>query len=113
MGKRRQKRSKGSVVYNVYRVVSPAHETQIVFAGGIWGAVGVLLQWRAAMGIGEVPFTIDPNWAATLCRIGRQHIDEARAACRGPCLGVRYRADDGWGLAEPPYDPDEGLWAPG
>ncbi len=112
MAKRRQKQFGEGPPLNVYRVTSPAHEAQIVFAGDIKCAVHVLRQWQAAMGLGEVAFVIDPNWASMLSGVGRQHMDDARAWCRGPCLGVRYRADDGWGVAEPPFYPDEGLWSP-
>lgn len=102
MGQRKSKaRRDASHPYNAYRITSPAHETKIVFAGGMWSAVGVLLQWRVANGIGETPFAVDPTWAMQLTGVARQHIDEARAWCREPGLGTRYRADCGWGIRGP------------
>lgn len=86
--------------YNAYRITSSGHETKIVFAAGIWSAVGLLLQWRTAHGIGEVGFHLDPDWASSLKGIARQHIEAARRWCRGPRIGVMYRADSGWGLAD-------------
>lgn len=90
-------------VYKAYRVTSSGHETRIVFASGIWSAVGVLLQWRVASGIGEVGFHLDPSWADGLEGVARQHIDEARALCREPRIGTRYRADFGWALMGPRF----------
>jgi len=88
-------------LYKAYRITSPSHHPQIVFAAGGWSAVGVLLQWHRANGIGEVPFTLDPGWAAQLIGVARQHIDEAQSTCRSPGMGVRYRADVGWAIASP------------
>lgn len=105
--KERKDRPKGDPTYKAYRVTSPAHESKIVFAAGIWSAVGVLLQWRVANGIGEVPFTLDPWWASELTGVARDHIDEARAWCRSPGLGTRYRADVGWGIVAPLREPDD------
>ncbi len=104
MGGRAPKRA---TTYNAYRVTSPAHEPKIIFAAGTWSAVGMLLQWRVANGIGEVPFSVDPAWAASLIGIGRQHIDEARASCRQAGIGMRYRADTGWGIGGPDDERDE------
>lgn len=87
--------------YKAYRITSPGHETRIVFAAGIWSAVGALLQWRAANGIDQVGFTLDPEWAKGLEGVARQHIDEARSLCREPRIGTRYRADAGWALMSP------------
>ena len=89
--------------YKAYRVTSPGQETKIVFAAGIWSAVGVLLQWRVANGIGQVGFHLDPDWATGLTGVARQHINEARSFCRGPRIGIMYRADMGWGLAGPKF----------
>jgi hypothetical protein len=90
-------------VYEAYRVTSPGHETRIVFAAGIWSAVGVLLQWRVANGIGQVGFHLDPTWAEGLEGVARKHIDEARALCLEPRIGTRYRADVGWALMGPTF----------
>jgi hypothetical protein len=87
--------------YKAYRITTPGHETKIVFAAGIWSAVGALLQWRSANGIGEVGFTLDPEWARSLEGVAREHIYEARSHCDEPRIGARYRADVGWGLRHP------------
>lgn len=87
--------------YKAYRITSPSHETKIVFAAGIWSAVGALLQWRVANGIKEVGFSLDPEWAHSLEGVAREHIYHARAHCKGPRIGARYRADVGWGLMAP------------
>lgn len=101
MSRTNTKARRNEFAYNAYRVTSPGHETRIVFASGIWSAVGVLLRWREANGIGQVGFHLDPAWAAGLEGVARQHIDEARALCREPRMGTRYRADVGWGLMTP------------
>lgn len=99
MPKGRSKRTRGAGDrYTVYRFKSSGHETKIVFAGGIWSAVGIFLQWREANGIGQVSFEVEPDWGTTLSRAGRQHIDEARMRCRKPSFGTSYRADVGWTL---------------
>lgn len=41
MGKRKFKGHAGEPLYKAYRITSPAHETKIVFAAGVWSAVGV------------------------------------------------------------------------
>ena len=86
--------------YKAYRITSPGHETKIVFAAGIWSAVGALLQWRVANGIDQVGFTLDPEWTHGLQGIAREHIYEARSRCDQPRIGARYRADVGWGLMD-------------
>ena len=93
-------------LYKAYRITSPVHDTKIVFASGIWSAVGVLLQWRYANDIGEVAFAVDPDWASELTGVGREHIDEAQARCRGPGIGVRYRADIGWAIRANGAEPE-------
>lgn len=108
MGKNKAKgRGAEHPLYNAYRITSPAHEAKVVFAAGIWSAVGVLLQWRVANGIGDEPFTLDRSWASRMTGVARQHIDDARPRCRGPGLGTRYRADAGWGIASPINDRDD------
>lgn len=108
MGKNNKKRGRpNDPTYKAYRVTSPAHGSKIVFAAGIWSAVGMLLQWRVANGIGEVPFTLDPTWAQQLTGIARKHIDEARAFCREAGIGTSYRADMGWGIGGPDDERDE------
>ena len=102
MSSKRSKRPPREPLYRAYRVTSPAHETKIVFAAGMWSAVGALLRWQKANGIGEVPFAIDPDWASKLTGVARQHVDDARRWCRAPGVGVRYRADCGWGIASHP-----------
>lgn len=99
--KRKARATEGEAAYKAYRVTSPSHETKIVFATGIWSAVGVLLNWRTANGIGQVGFNLDPEWAVNLEGVARQHIDEACSWCREARIAVRYRADVGWGLADP------------
>jgi len=101
--KRKARATEGEAAYKAYRVTSPSHETKIVFAAGIWSAVGVLLQWRTANGIGQVGFNLDPEWAASLTGVARQHLDDARSWCRGPSIGARYRADVGWALKDPAF----------
>lgn len=101
--KRRARATESETAYKAYRITSPSHETKIVFAAGIWSAVGVLLKWRAANGISQVGFNLDPNWAATLTGIARQHVDDARSWCRGPSIGAMYRADIGWALKDPAF----------
>ena len=93
---------RGSSVYHAYRCTSPGHPTKIVFAAGIWSAVGVLLQWRALNGVSEdVPLTVDPSWAGNLDGVARDHIEAACGRCRRPGIGARYRADMGWGTELP------------
>lgn len=92
--------------YKAYRITSPGHETRIVFAAGIWSAVGVLLQWRIANGIDQVGFNLDPEWAQGLQGVALKHIDDARSRCHEPRIGVRYRADVGWALMGPMFKAD-------
>lgn len=107
MTRNKSKHGNREFLYMAYRVTSPDHETKIVFAAGIWSAVGVLLQWRYANEIGEVPFTVDPTWATGLTGVARQHLDAARASCRAAGIGTRYRADAGWGIAVYPYEHED------
>ncbi|HEX8583114.1 MAG TPA: hypothetical protein VF680_01730 [Allosphingosinicella sp.] len=107
MTSKRSKRPSREPLYNAYRITSPAHEAKIVFAAGTWSAVGMLLRWHFANGIGEVPFAIDPLWATQQAGIARKHIHEARAACRQPGIGVCYRADVGWGIGGPDDERDD------
>jgi hypothetical protein len=105
MGKKKHKHAlRIDPRHTVYRFTSPAFEQRIVLAMGTWSAVGVLLQWCAANDIGEVPFTIEPGWGASLSEIGRQHLEEARARCEEPSLLTRYRAATGWTLSSPLID---------
>jgi hypothetical protein len=110
MGKSKSKSKKkghaSASAYNAYCVTSPAHEPKVIFAAGTWSAVGMLLQWRVANGIGEVPFMLDPTWAVSLTGVGRQHIEQARAACSQAGIGVCYRADLGWGIGGPDDERD-------
>lgn len=101
MSRSKHKAKQDEPAYKAYRITSPGHETKIVFAAGIWSAVGVLLRWRGANGIGEVGFNLDPEWATKLEGVARQHIDNARSWCTEPRIGTMYRADMGWGLMDP------------
>ena len=103
MSRTKTKPGRKEPAYRAYRVTSPGHETRIIFASGIWSAVGVLLQWRVATDIGQVAFRLDPAWADGLEGVARQHIDEARSLCREPRIGTRYRADVGWALMGPMF----------
>jgi hypothetical protein len=104
--KRHRPRQQRPSAYNAYRVTSPCHETKVIFAAGLWSAVGFLLQWRKANGIGEVPLKVDPTWAHTLTGVGRQHVEGA-CSLRRLGMGVCYRADIGWGVGGPDDEWDE------
>ena len=93
--------------YKVYRVTSPGHQTRVVLASGMWSAVGVLLQWRAANDIEEVPFTIDPTWAASLTKVARQHIEDVCGRCTEPSIATCYRAGSGWTIVRATNERDE------
>ena len=101
--KSKARRTRKGPAYKAYRISSPGHETRIVFAAGIWSAVGALMQWRVANGIDEVGFNLDPEWAKDLQGVARQHIDDARSLCEQPRIGTRYRADSGWALMGPMF----------
>lgn len=86
-------------LFRAFLITSPAHETKVIFAGGTWSAVGMLLRWRTENEIGEAPFTIDPTWASRLTGTARKHLDDACGWCTEASVGVQYCAGAGWGLA--------------
>lgn len=103
MGYRDQGAERTEPKYKAYRITSPSHETIIIFAAGIWSAVGVLMRWRDANGIDQVGFELDPAWATNLTGVAREHVDEARSWCHRPSMGTMYRADIGWALKDPAF----------
>jgi hypothetical protein len=87
--------------YRTYRMTSRAHRPLIVLATHLPDAISVLTRWRAKHGIDEVGLSIEPGWGKSLTSVGRAHVEEALARCKGPCVAHRYRADIGWELSSP------------
>ncbi len=92
---------RGNGGYRTYRMTSQSHPPVIILATQLPEAIGVLMRWRAKHAIDEVGLSIEPGWGKALSSIGRTHVEEALARCKGPCVAHRYRADIGWELASP------------
>ena len=82
-----------------FKVTSPAHADQIVFADRAHHAAEMIVTWQMLNGIDAAEFMVDPDWIKELPREGRREVNEALRWGR-PGIAVK-RPDGRWDVREP------------